>query len=185
MDTRAMRGAMMAGFCGGCGSPRPDGAKFCMNCGQPFAAAQALCPTCGQALDEPSVTPATPAAPAPPPPPTPAPPPVPATAPAPTPVSPAVANTSPGSAPLADEPAEHHADEGSTLPRGPYASDLGTVFFDGAGWYEARLLAGGVWIPDVTKPLADMDPDSMPVTPLGPSETGGPDSGDLGTTTRG
>jgi hypothetical protein len=37
----------MSGFCGQCGTPRPDGAKFCMTCGAQLYELRA-CPTCGQ-----------------------------------------------------------------------------------------------------------------------------------------
>jgi len=172
---------MMAGFCGGCGSPRPDGAKFCMNCGQPFAAPEALCPTCGQLLDEPVLPPTPPTLQSPQ---------------SPPPGSPSdEVVESRDVEPRDIEPIESGPAESSTdadephLPRGPHACSFGTVFFDGQGWYEARRLPGGVWIPDVARPLPDLDPAVTPVTPLGASEippaAGEQGSSDYSPTTRG
>jgi len=48
----------MAGFCGSCGSPRPDGARFCMLCGASLTSAPEPCPTCGQMWTPPGGGPA-------------------------------------------------------------------------------------------------------------------------------
>lgn len=41
--------------------------------------------------------------------------------------------------------------------RGAYSWALGAAYFDGVGWFEARQLPDGSWIPEPTKPLEGFD----------------------------
>lgn len=135
----------MAGFCGMCGTPRPDGANFCMSCGSRLPEQERLCPTCGQVWpheDASAAVPAVPAAPSVGVAPTPAPAAVPAAAPAPVPVAAFVA------------------------VRGSYDSPHGLLYFDGTGWYRARALPGGVYLPDPAQPLPGFQPETAQVTLL-------------------
>ena len=45
-----------------------------------------------------------------------------------------------------------------TYGRGAYASDIGTLYFDGAEWYHARALGEGLWVPDPQHRLYAFDP---------------------------
>ena len=137
---------MMAGFCGNCGSSRPDGAKFCMQCGKEFAPAITLCPTCGQVwpidvsadltpgsqAGEPSAV-STPSA------------------------QEYVASTAP--APSVVPNPETIA---ATFLRGTYASVRGFAYFDGQEWYRAASV-NGKWSPIRAERLDGLgaDPDAL------------------------
>lgn len=139
----------MAGFCGMCGTPRPDGAIFCMTCGSRLPEQERLCPTCGQ------VWPREEAA-------------APAASPAPVAAAAATAVAAPPVTPVA-APA-------FVAVRGAYTSPHGLLYFDGTGWYRARSLPGDVYLPDPAQPLPGFQPETAQLTLL-VSEAGGADPG--------